>query len=163
VKPAPVRAIDGTWSAAAEAEAAALALEELEIGREYSFEVEIGDGDVDGFAALSGDRSPVHMDDDFARSRGFERRVVHGAYLVGLASRLLGMHLPGRNCLLHQVQLSFVAPTYVGARVRVTGVVDQVSAAVRSAIVKISIANTATGGVLARGKASIGFTEASPR
>lgn len=139
--------------------ATALSLDDLTIGREYSFEVIVEDTDIDHFADLSGDRSPLHMDDAFARERGFRGRVVHGAYLVGLASRMLGMHLPGENCLLQTMQMKFAAPTYSGTLVRLTGVVDQISEAARAVVVKLSVADAVSGGILASGKASIGFTD----
>jgi 3-hydroxybutyryl-CoA dehydratase len=133
-------------------------LDDLTVGQEFSFEVHIAEADIDAFAALSGDRSPLHMDAAFARSRGYAGRVVHGAYLVGLASRMLGMHLPGENCLLQTVQMKFAAPTYSGMLVRVGGIVDQVSIAARAAVVKLSVADAMTGNVLATGKANVGLT-----
>lgn len=137
---------------------AALGLGDLSVGREYSIEVMVQDIDIDRFADLSGDHSPLHMDEAFARARGFRGRVVHGAYLVSLASRMLGMHLPGENCLLQTMQMKFSAPTYSGTLVRLTGVIDQISEAARAAVVKLSVADAVSGGILASGKASIGFT-----
>lgn len=139
-------------------EAAILSLRDLTAGWEYSFEVIVEDTDIDRFADLSGDRSPLHMDSAFAQARGFRGRVVHGAYLVGLASRMLGMHLPGENCLLQTMQMKFAAPTYSGTRVRLIGVVDQISEAAQAVVVKLSVADAISGGILASGKASIGFT-----
>ena len=43
----------------------------------------VTDAQIDGFAELSGDFFAIHMDDDFARSQGFPRRIAHG--LLGLA------------------------------------------------------------------------------
>ena len=137
---------------------AAWTLTDLTVGMGYSFEVKIEDADIDRFAAVSGDRSPLHMNDNFARARGFRGRVVHGAYLVSLASRMLGMHLPGENCLLQSVQMKFAAPTYSGTQIRLTGVIDQVSEAARAAVVKLNVADAVSGGILASGKATIGLT-----
>jgi len=39
--------------------------------------------DIDGYAALTGENHPVHMDEDFARAAGFKGRIAHG--LFGLA------------------------------------------------------------------------------
>jgi acyl dehydratase len=39
--------------------------------------------DIDRFADLTGERHPVHMDEDFARAAGFPGRIAHG--LFGLA------------------------------------------------------------------------------
>lgn len=39
--------------------------------------------DIDRYADLTGERHPVHMDEDFARAAGFRGRIAHG--LFGLA------------------------------------------------------------------------------
>lgn len=43
--------------------------------------------DIDRFSALSGDRNPLHMNPDFARSRGFTDRVAHGFLLAPRSRR----------------------------------------------------------------------------
>jgi acyl dehydratase len=48
------------------------------------------EGDVAAYAALSGDRNPVHLDDAFARGAGFARgRVVHGMLAASLFPALI--------------------------------------------------------------------------
>ena len=138
--------------------AEAFDLEDLAVGQHAEFETVIAGDDVDRFAALSGDKSPLHVDQAFARKRGYTDRVAHGAYMVALASRLVGMYLPGRNALLLGVQMSFVAPTLPGARVRVRGEIDQLSDSVRSVVLKLAIRNAADEALLARGRLTVGFT-----
>jgi 3-hydroxybutyryl-CoA dehydratase len=139
--------------------AARLTLQDMEAGRSHSFETAITGVDIDRFAALSGDFSPLHMDEQFARSRGFAGRVVHGAYLAGLASQMVGMHLPGENCLLHSFQMKFAKPVICGSSVRVTGTVDQLSEATHAAVIIVTVTDLASGETLATGKAVIGITE----
>jgi len=134
------------------------AFEDLHVGQQAAFEVEVSEADVDRFAALSGDVSPLHVDAGFARSRGFGGRVVHGAYLTALVSRLVGVHLPGENALLQSVAMRFRRPVVAGARLSVTGVVDQLSEAVRTAVVKVTLRDLASGEIAAAGKAMVGFT-----
>ena len=62
----------------------------------------VGHDDVELFATLSGDRNPLHMDDEFARGTSFERRVVHGMLVASYVSTLVGMHLPGPGALWTQ-------------------------------------------------------------
>src|SRR3546814_8247726 len=100
------------------------------------------------------------MDAGFARARGFAGRVAHGAYLTALVSRLVGVHLPGERCLLHSVAMQFRRPVLAGTRVVVTGVVEQLSEAVRSAVIKVAVQDAATGEAAATGRASVGFTDA---
>lgn len=127
---------------------------------EISFETELTTAAVDGFAAATGDISPVHMGDAFAQARGFKGRVVHGVLLGGLVSQMVGVHLPGENALLQSVNLMFLSPAYIGDRVRVSAVVDQLSESTRTMVLKVAVSRLADGQVLARGKAQVGFTQA---
>ena len=138
--------------------AKAFDLEDLAVGQHAEFEAVIANDDIDRFAALSGDESPLHVDTAFARKRGYADRVAHGAYLVALASRLVGMYLPGRNALLLAVQVSFVATALPGARVRVRGEIEQLSDSVRSVVLRLTIHDVADETLLARGRLTVGFT-----
>jgi 3-hydroxybutyryl-CoA dehydratase len=75
-------------------------LKDLLEGMIFSFEKVITKNGVDSFVELSGDISPVHVNDEFARDCGFKGCVVHGALLVSYLSQLRGIHLPGENCFL---------------------------------------------------------------
>ncbi|HCR52251.1 TPA: hypothetical protein DIV48_01215 [Candidatus Kaiserbacteria bacterium] len=93
----------------------------LRIGEIASFERTIRADDVRAFADLSGDYSPLHMDDDYARSTQFGDRLVHGMFLGSLVSRLVGMHMPGKHALLMKESLEFKKPVRIGDTVRIEG------------------------------------------
>ena len=101
-------------------------LHEIAEGTTAHFERSIEERDIDAFARLSGDVSPLHVDAGYAREAGFRDRVVHGALLAALASRLIGTELPGRRALLLSLRLDFPAPTFVGDVLDVTGTVSAV-------------------------------------
>lgn len=46
----------------------------------------ITEADVLAFAALTGDKHPLHYDDEYARSTRFGRPVVHGLHLMALTA-----------------------------------------------------------------------------
>ena len=52
----------------------------------------IEDSEIAAFAALTGDRHPLHLDDDYARRSPFGRRIAHGAFVfsvsIGLTTSL---------------------------------------------------------------------------
>ena len=125
-------------------------------GMERRVECRVDDEKIDSFACLSGDCSPIHMDSDFAKMRGFKGRVAHGLLLGAVVSRLVGMLLPGENALLQQVQLTFHSPVYGGDQVSVIGIVARKSEAVRS--IQVSIRVECKGIVVASGKVQVGFT-----
>ncbi|TVU04284.1 hypothetical protein EJB05_50138, partial [Eragrostis curvula] len=73
--------------------------------------------DVAAYAAVSGDRNPVHLDDGAARELGgFERgRVVHGMLIASLFPSVIAARFPGA---VYAIQtLKFAAPVYVGDEV----------------------------------------------
>ena len=88
---------------------------------EYEFEVEVTAGDAVQFAEWSGDWNPLHTDENYAASSSYHRTILHGAYSAGLFSRMAGMHIPGRECLLHGIKLKFIAPIFPPTRLRVRG------------------------------------------
>lgn len=88
-----------------------------------SFEVTVTSEMMDRFYEISGDNNPLHMDANFARERGFADRVVYGMLTSSFYSTLAGVYLPGKYCLLHNVDSSFHAPVFVGDKLTVSGVV----------------------------------------
>jgi len=86
----------------------------------------ITDEDVRAFAELTGDRNPVHLDEDYASATRFGRRIAHGMLGASLISTVLASELPGRGSVYLSQTLRFTAPVYLGdtvtARVTVTRV-----------------------------------------
>lgn len=85
------------------------------------FQVDVTDGDAKAFAELSGDWNPLHTDTAYAAATSYERPILHGAFSAGLVSRMAGMYLPGRSCLLHGMKLRFIAPILPPATLTVFG------------------------------------------
>lgn len=98
----------------------------LQVGESASLAKTITDDDIRAFADLTGDYNPVHLDDEFARTTRFGRRIAHGMLSAGLISSVLANKLPGTGTVYLSQTLSFVAPVYPGdtvtARVTVTKV-----------------------------------------
>ena len=81
------------------------------------------------FAELSGDLNPLHLDDAFARSKGYEGAVVYGALLIAKVSQLIGMRLPGKDSVWASISFDFKRPLYVGQTAEVEGRVVTLHAA----------------------------------
>lgn len=108
-----------------------------------SFDVNITPEDAIAFATLSGDWNPLHTNADHAARTAYRRPVLHGAFSAGLISRMAGMHLPGADCLLHNMRLRFVAPIIPPASLVVSG--QQVSESGGMGRVDVTISDAATG------------------
>jgi len=70
---------------------------DIEIGQTETFELVITESMLDDFARLSGDYNPLHMNENYAYSTIFKRRVCHGMLVASFFSRLVGMYIPGKN------------------------------------------------------------------
>src|SRR6185437_4085754 len=75
----------------------------------------ITDADVLAFAALTGDKHPIHYDDDYAKATRFGRPIVHGLHLMALtalgATPLSGQLTDSMIAMLEQ-QATFRKPVF---------------------------------------------------
>jgi 3-hydroxybutyryl-CoA dehydratase len=100
--------------------------DELKIGLSANFVVEITQEKMDLFAELSGDYNPMHVDTEYALSKGYKDKLVYGMLSSSMYSTLVGMYLPGEKCLLNKCDVDYRKPVYVGDLLTVSGeVVDK--------------------------------------
>lgn len=108
---------------------------------------------MQSFVKISGDVNPVHTDSNYATSRGFDGMVVYGGILVAQISRMVGMHLPGRDSLWNSLNIQFAHPLLVGQTAELEARVEHISEATSSIELKFKI--TSQGKTLARGSAGV--------
>lgn len=116
-------------------------LAEMTPGLTEQFTVTVTPEMMDAFAALTGDCSPIHMDEDYAKGRGYLGRVVYGMLGASFFSTLAGVYLPGEHCLLHGVECKFARPIFIGDTLTVSGTVTHVSEAFSEVEIKAVITN----------------------
>jgi len=110
-------------------------------GDGFSFEKHISANDVKQFAEVVGDLNPIHLDEDFAEKTFFKKRIVHGAFLGGLISKILGMDFPGQGTVYISQNSTFKRPVYVDTNVKVEVKVTEVMTAKRRLILETNILN----------------------
>lgn len=86
----------------------------LEIGITAQRTQVITDEAIRAFAQASGDTNPVHLDDAYAATTPFGRRIAHGMLSASIISAVLGNDLPGPGTIYLGQELKFKAPVYVG-------------------------------------------------
>ena len=86
----------------------------LRIGQKASFTKTVTENDVIAFAEASGDKNPVHLDEDFAKKTRFGKRIVHGILVAGLISAVLGTQLPMPGTIYLSQELNLKRPIYIG-------------------------------------------------
>ena len=70
--------------------------------------------DIDAFARVTGDHNPVHVDEEFAKTTRFGKRIAHGMLTASLISAVLANELPGEGSVYLGQTLQFVAPVFPG-------------------------------------------------
>ncbi|MGN5595516.1 MaoC family dehydratase [Stutzerimonas nitrititolerans] len=91
----------------------------LEVGQKASFEKTIGERDIQLFAAMSGDRNPVHLDAEFARGTLFKERIAHGMLSGALISAAVACTLPGPGTIYLGQTMRFARPVKIGDTITV--------------------------------------------
>lgn len=115
--------------------------DELEIGQAAEFSRTITIEMMKQFREISGDENPLHVEEKFAKEKGFPDRVVYGMLTSSLYSCLAGVYIPGERCLLQSVHSDFLWPVFVGDTLTVTGKIIEKNDSVRQIVVKATIFN----------------------
>jgi len=85
------------------------------VGQKAAFSKTITVADIEAFAAATGDKNPVHLDDGYAATTRFGGRIAHGILTVGLISACIAQNWPGSIYLSQQAR--FVKPVRPNDRV----------------------------------------------
>ena len=129
---------------------------ELTIGQELPAIVlpRISRADLALYAGASGDHNPMHIDNDFAKSHGFDDVYAQGMYPVASLGRYLTQIFAQDQLLEFTVRI--VSPIGVHAKLTIAGVVRAIDSA--SEIVDIDVAVTdETGAAMLTGSARVAF------
>lgn len=92
----------------------------LSVGQRAASSKTISHADIEAFAVLTGDRNPLHLDEDFARRHRFGRPIAHGMLVASVISAALGTVLPGPGAIYLSQTLKFLKPVYPGDTVTAT-------------------------------------------
>ncbi|MBR5969860.1 MAG: MaoC family dehydratase [Lachnospiraceae bacterium] len=134
-------------------------IESIETGMTASFTQTVTAEWFEHFLAVSGDDNPLHTDAAFAKEQGYRDRVLYGLCTAALYSRLAGVYLPGRYCLLQQCDVSFVKPVFAGDVLTVSGTVQEKDERFARVKIKAEIRN-AEGKKVSRATLYCGFLHA---
>ena len=80
------------------------------------------------FAEISGDRNPLHFDEDFAARTPFGKLVVQGGLTTGLLHALVAMDMPGPGTVFLSQDWKFTAPVFIGDTITAAAEVKSVHA-----------------------------------
>ena len=96
---------------------------DLDVGASFKFTEIVTEEKMELFLKLSGDNNTLHCDEEYAKKSNMKGRVVYGMLTSSFYSTLVGVYLPGENCLLQEIKVSFNNPLYIGEELVVSGTI----------------------------------------
>ena len=115
--------------------------DEIDIGLTKEFQITITESMVNNFANISGDFSPIHIDEEYAKSTSFGKRVAHGMLLASFLSRIDGMYLPGKHALYFSQNLEFRNPCFINDKIKISSIVVDKSESTKILKIESKITN----------------------
>ena len=126
----------------------------INVGDSAEITKTIEQSDVDAFAHVTGDHNPVHVDEEFAKTTRFGKRIAHGMLTASLISAVLANKLPGEGSVYLGQTLQFVAPVFPGDEITARVVVKAIRE--DKPIVKLeTICVNQRGEIVIRGEATV--------
>lgn len=84
--------------------------------------------DITAFTEMTGDRNPLHFDEELARKTAFGKLIVQGGVTTGILNACVAEDLPGPGSVFLNTNLNFLKAVGVGetitGRVEITSVRD---------------------------------------
>lgn len=117
-------------------------LDDIEPGLTKDFKVNVTESLTSEFAKITGDFSPIHMEEEYARTTKFKQRISHGMLVGSFFSRLVGMHLPGKNGLLLSYSIKHLLPCFLDQEIVVKGIVMEKSSSTRIITLKATVTDS---------------------
>lgn len=111
------------------------------------------------FQRVSNDYNPLHTDEAFANSKGFNGRVMYGNILNAFVSHFVGMLLPTREVMIQTQDINYHKPVYMNDDIQLEAGIDTVSEAVNIINYKLKFRRITEGKseLVAKGHVQIGL------
>lgn len=127
---------------------------ELYIGDTFSTQRKVTDELIRKFAEVSGDYNPIHLDEDFARTTRFGRRIAHGMLSGAFISAVLGNEFKERKIVYLSQTMKFIAPVFIDDTVTARGTITAIRAE-KGIVVLETVCLNQDGEILVKGEAVV--------
>lgn len=74
---------------------------------------------IDLIATVSDDTNKVHLDEEYARQKGFDGRIAHGLFCLNGISKMLGNDFPGDGAILVSETVNYKKPVYINDSIKI--------------------------------------------
>ena len=127
---------------------------DLKIGDSFSTSRLVTDEIIRKFAEVSGDYNPIHLDEEFAKTTRFGRRIAHGMLSGAFISAVLGNEFKERKIIYLSQTMKFTAPVFLGDTVTATATVANIRED-KGIVTLETICTNQNGETLVKGEAAV--------
>lgn len=93
-------------------------------GNTAYFSKTISEADIYSYAGISCDTNQLHLDEEYAKTTQFGKRIAHGMLPAGFISAVIGTKLPGPGTIYLGQTLKFRKPVFIGDTITAIVTVD---------------------------------------
>lgn len=120
-------------------------MQEPTVGMEVTFSKTVGEADVYGFAGISGDLGPNHVDEEYMSRTSYGRRIAHGvltvAFMSTCSTKLIESLGNPPTVSYGYDRVRFIKPVFIGDTVTVRYQVVSVDSAVGRSEAEVKVEN----------------------
>ena len=109
---------------------------------------------IEAYAQITGDRNPLHFDEDFVRRTRFEVLIAQGGIATGILHALVAMDLPGPGSVFLKQEWTFPNAARIGDMLTATGTIKSWRANRGMGVMEFEVTNDRDEVVL-RGEATV--------
>ena len=101
-------------------------IKQFAVGQSASMSKTVSEYDVYSFAGITGDFNPAHVNEAYAATTPFKKRIAHGMLSAGFVSAVLGTKLPGAGSIYAGQTMKFLSPVYIGDTITATATIEEI-------------------------------------
>ncbi len=124
------------------------------IGQQFSTSREVTDELVRRFAEVSGDYNPIHLDEEFAKTTRFGRRIAHGMLSGAFISAVLGNEFKDMKIVYLSQTMKFTAPVFLGDTVTATATITAIRED-KNIVTLETVCTNQNGDILVKGESAV--------
>ena len=96
------------------------------VGKTVTIKKRFTEKEVTQFSLISMGKNLIHLDEEYAKSTRFGKRIVQGPLMDAMIGGLLGSHLPGIGTIYLSHETQFKKPVYIDELVTINICVEHV-------------------------------------
>ncbi len=102
----------------------------FKLGQSWSYEWTINNKVYQKFLNLSNDFNPMHTNSNYAKSKGYKDKIIHGNILSCFISFFIGELLPIKNLVIIGQNIKYENAMYINDSIKLKSVVSKISESV---------------------------------